>query len=94
MSELFDIPETLSPRLKWMRDNRIKTHHAPHMEEAPWMAIRLTEEHWKKQMSVSEAMEEECRLYDEAGELAEADTEDEAIVALAKKLNLKLWNEL
>jgi hypothetical protein len=27
MSDLFPIPETLSPRLAWMRENRVRTHY-------------------------------------------------------------------
>lgn len=81
-----------SPRVRWIKDHRFATHHAPHMEN-PWMAVRLTEDHVKRGLTVGEAMAEECRLYDEAGQIAEADTEEDAIVELAKKLNLKLWNE-
>ena len=81
MSDLFPIEETLSPRLKWMRENRIETYdnsEAWGEEPGTWIAtlavgnaLGLTACHW-----------------------ATAPTEDEAIVELAKKLNIKLWNEL
>jgi hypothetical protein len=44
MSDLFPIPETLSPRLAWMRENRVRTHFnqsfadAKDKEAQPWCA--------------------------------------------------------
>lgn len=75
MSELFQIEETLSPRLKWMRENQIETESDAfdaYTGEDRWIAYR----------------------YEDFGDNEFGDTEDEAIVALAKKLNVKLWNEL
>lgn len=88
--ELFQIDETLSPRLKWIAKNGILTHHADHLDEDPWMAIQPFEGH---KGNVGEIMAEWCGLYEECNAIGYGDTEDEAIVALAKKLNLKLWNE-
>jgi hypothetical protein len=81
MSELFDIPETLSPRLRWIREHKVRTHHAPWCEDEPWSA-------WTPANESPEGlpMDPEACGY--------CMTEDEAIVELAKKLNLKLWNEL
>ena len=43
MSELFDIDTVLqdSPRLAAIKSADIQTHHAPHMEEDPWLAIPM-----------------------------------------------------
>jgi hypothetical protein len=90
--ELFTIPETLSPRLLWIAANCILTHHAPHCPEAPWIAIQPFDGDRGKE--VGEIMAESCRLYDDADAIGYGQTEDEAIVSLAKKLNLRLWNEV
>jgi hypothetical protein len=44
MNDLFPIPETLSPRLAWMRENRVRTHFNQSFADAkdpellPWCA--------------------------------------------------------
>jgi len=76
MSELFDIPETLSPRLAWLKKHGIFTNSEffdDSDEEYRWGA-------WL----------EGCQDYLRTGH---GDTEDDALVDLAKKQNLKLWNE-
>ena len=71
MSELFDIPETKSPRLKWIDKHGV------------WVAeITLTG-------SITRWWEATA-----AGITTKGATEDEAIVNLAKKMGIKLWNEL
>jgi hypothetical protein len=37
---LFDLPESLSPRLSWMRDRRVRTHFSQHIGKGgdPWCA--------------------------------------------------------
>ena len=70
--ELFHVKESLSPRLAWMRENKIQTQKITHDSYPP-------HESWQAWVMFTMA--------------AFGDTEDEAIVALAKKLNLKLWNE-
>ncbi len=86
---LFDIPETPSPRLKWMRELSIQTldngdHCNPGDEDEfgnqlwRWVA-------WQGgKRTKSSVFADHCTGW--------GDTEDEAIVALAKKLNLPLWN--
>lgn len=78
--ELFEVEESLSPRLAWMQKHKIRTHHAPWVEEAPWSA-------WHPDNESEEGlpMDPEACGY--------GMNEDEAIVDLAKKLNIKLWNE-
>lgn len=70
MSELFDIPECKSPRLKWMERHhltiQITTNPPPNTYQA------------KHGMTV----------------IASGSTPDEALVAAAKSLNIRLWNEL
>lgn len=72
MNELFDMGECLSPRLRWMRDNGIRSYYNPDRTQA-WQAITT----WHG-VEVSER----------------GDTEDEALVAIALRLRIKLWNEL
>jgi hypothetical protein len=90
MTELFDIPESKSPRLQWIEDMGILTHRAPHMPE-PWMAIQPLEE--DKGKGIPTIMSESCRIYDDANLVGYGQTEDEAITNLAKNLGLRLWNE-
>ena len=84
---LFDIPETPSPRLKWMRDHQIEVidsglDHEPG-EECEITGNRLYR-FW--------AFQGGKRTKTETAE-AGGDTEDEAIANLTCKLNLRLWNE-
>ena len=87
---LFNIPETPSPRLKWMSALCIKTsdngdHLKPGDEDefgnplSRWVA-------WQGGKRTKSSAFWDHRT-------GWGDTEDDAIVALAKKLNLKLWNE-
>lgn len=43
MNTLFDLESVKqdSPRLQKIKELDIQTHHAPHMEEDPWMAIPM-----------------------------------------------------
>ena len=91
--DLFTIEPSNSPRLKWMELNKIKTHHAPHCEEYPWTAAALTNDHWKRGADIGEAMAEECVIYDNSGRIGYGKTELDALADLARKFNLKLWNE-
>jgi len=81
------IPETPSPRLKWMRDHQIEVidsglDHEPG-EECEITGNRLYR-FW--------AFQGGKRTKTETAE-AGGDTEDEAIANLTCKLNLRLWNE-
>lgn len=93
MSELFDIEESLSPRMKWvhgMKAGVMLTHYNADCEN-PWCAILVQTE--DKGKTIGLIMAESCRLYDEAGLYAEGSTEIDAMEELAVKNNLKLWNE-
>jgi hypothetical protein len=81
---LFDIPETPSPRLKWIAEKQVRTHH--HAQSEPAWSAWLPSQDFGPTWS---------GCYDPAQEddVGHGDTEDEAIVELARKLNLKLWNE-
>ena len=68
MSGLFpDLPEELSPRLKWMLKKNIKTIRR---EGGKWVAF-------KSETRFNNSDENEV----------------DAVIGLAKKLKLKLWNE-
>jgi hypothetical protein len=71
MSELFDIPESKSPRLIWMEANEITTQFLDQCIES-WSATC-----WKSGSFLT----------------GYGDTELDAITDMARKLNLKLWNE-
>lgn len=83
MSELFNIEETPSPRLVWMRLHKIRTHRSPSIPEGeePWVAWLPEDEHDDTGIPIDM---ESCGL---------GETEDEAIVALAKLKNIPLWNK-
>lgn len=89
---LFEVPTVLSPRLKWMASSGILTHHTEGFGETAWMALMPFDK--DKGKDIMTIFAESCRLYDESGQCQYGPTEDDAIVALAKKLNLKLWNEV
>lgn len=76
-----------------MEQHKVKTHHAPHCKDKPWTAAVLFLHHENKKMTVAEAMTLECRLYDEADRIGYGQTEVDACVDLARRMNLKLWNE-
>lgn len=83
MNELFDIEETPSPRLLWMRRHKVQTHRSPSIPEGgePWAAWMMDD---CDLGSVLPPSEEDCGL---------SETEDEAIVALAKIKRIPLWDE-
>jgi len=78
MSDLFEIPEQLSPRLKWMKEHDVHTDKCRYLQagEAPWSA-------WQGDMMKAMSFME----------ISTGETEDEAIVHLAKAMGWKLWNE-
>lgn len=78
---LLDVPQQLSPRLAWMRDHGVTTRKLPD----EWSNSECPETgEW---ISTWQATEEDSKGW------YGGDTEDEAIVALAKAKGLKLWNE-
>lgn len=79
MSELFDLPESKSPRLQWMERHGITVRrYGPHdcgkpgWQDNEWFAMGKVHLNY---------------------EIGYGDTEDEAITQLALKLGIKLWNE-
>lgn len=84
---LFDVPETLSPRLAWMQKHQIRTHHQPEMVDDldPWTAW-LPRHDWDENTPTCFALEHE-------GQVGYGQTEDAAIINLCVKENIRLWNE-
>jgi hypothetical protein len=72
MSELFDLPETKSPRLIWLEKHKIATLRGKPDSWAAWIIAKPTKA-------------DQIIGYGE--------TEDEAVVSLAIKLGIRLWNE-
>lgn len=85
--ELFQIDETLSPRLKWIRENRIEVVDAG-IDHEPGDTCPDTGQQLYRYHAF---LGGKCTKT--SARFGSGDTEDEAIVDLAKKLNLKLWNE-
>lgn len=90
--ELFPTPETLSPRLVWMRRHEIKTLHRDDLPEkaGQWEAYI-----GDYQTAVDKTINDtEARFYpDESPYLAWGETEEDAVLELAKNNQWKLWNE-
>jgi len=83
MSDLFPIEETLSPRLKWMRENDIDAQECEiHGYSFDRLVTRPQWVAWSKRKATKAVARYEF-----------GDTEDDAIVGLAKKLAIPLWNE-
>jgi hypothetical protein len=72
MTELFDIPETPSPRLRWMQRHHLTVESIT--GEGADNGNRYAARHG---MTV----------------IGKGATEDEALTAAAKSLNIRLWNE-
>ena len=82
MSELFDIEESLSPRLAWMREHGISVEDGgPSFH--PGDECELTGKTIYRYQASSPAFPVPLG----------GDTEMEAIEMMAAALNLKLWNE-
>lgn len=80
---LFAVPETLSPRLAWMRKHEIRTNFCESLKDSPWCA-------WLPEDD-----------FDDHGTIYNGDddsvgfglTKDDAVIKLAKKKGIRLWNE-
>lgn len=87
MSELFPIEETLSPRIKWMRHHQIEVVDSG-LDHEPGDQCEITGNRMYRFWAFQGGKQTKTQIAEAGG-----DTEDDAIVALAKKLNLKLWSE-
>jgi hypothetical protein len=76
MTELFETPETLSPRLAWMREHGISVHHQKWETSGGEITHRFKAVH----LPSGTVSIWEC-------------SEHDALVSLASKINLKLWNQ-
>jgi len=84
-SFLFNLPETLSPRLAWIQKHGIKTDWNDDAND--WVAVLPPKGEEGKTVG---------ELFADHGEYlpqAYGDTENEAIGGLAQLVGLKLWNE-
>lgn len=87
MSDLFPIEETLSPRLKWIRNHQIEIVDSG-LDHEPGDECEITGNRLYRFWALQGGKQTKTEISEAGG-----DTEDEAIVSLAKKMNLKLWNE-
>lgn len=86
MSELFEVPEQLSPRLAWFKNHNVKTHEWRNDPSDERTFSHLGFGRWVAYVGKFPNHEDE-------GCYAEGATEDEALVNLARGMNWKLWNE-
>ncbi len=97
MKDLFEIPESLSPRLLWLEKHGFLTHFYDGGEDelgdapSPWMALLPLEE--DKGKTIAEAMAGNCRVYDDLNLIGYGNTEAEAIELCAVLNKIRLWNE-
>lgn len=95
MSDLFPaLQPSLSPRLAWMQKHGICTWMNPCVDRPPWVAFRpfdegahgrITDDDW--------AIELWTPVWDSDTRSVEAETEDEALTALALAAGIRLWFE-
>jgi hypothetical protein len=91
VAELFSLPETLSPRLEWLREKNVQTKRFPFITPGdedefgndlfPWYA-------WTSGSHGETTFENSAPLNRAGG-----NTEQEAIRNLAVKREWRLWNE-
>lgn len=95
MSELFNIPPSLSPRLLWMQRHGICTWHQPDNDEAePWVAfIPETKDTFGRQPDNQATIDLWTPVWDNDERSQDGKTEDDALTALAVAANLRLWFE-
>jgi len=71
MSELFDIPESKSPRLQW------QDYHGITCVETD---LDLPKNRWQTMQSKTKT-------------IVRGPTQEDALIAISNKLNIKLWNQ-
>ena len=84
---LFDIPESPSPRLQWLRKHQIDIIDSG-IELEPGEECYITGKRLYRYWAFQGGKQTKTEIAEAGG-----DTEDEAIVNLAKKLSIPLWNE-
>ena len=76
---LFDIPEQLSPKMRWLRKYRVATHHAPHCEVSPWSAWFPSNDH--------------NGIPNDPDACGYGDSKEGAIVDLARRHGVPTWQD-
>lgn len=87
MSELFDIPESKSPRLLWMKRHGVKTRHEPTIAHPNGDWVAWTGNYGESLQAASEMSPGGCYL------IEWGDTEMDAICNLCTWNGWNLWNE-
>ena len=83
---LFDVPVCESPRLRWMKNHRVKTHEFTNDPSDERTLNHLGFSRWVAHVGRMPAHEDE-------GVYALGSTEDLALVSLAQGMGWRLWNE-
>lgn len=86
MNDLFKVPETLSPRLKWFKNHKVRTHEFIEDPSDPKTFNHCGFGRWLAYVGRMPNNEDE-------GTWSVGDTEDAALVRLSKMMGWKLWNE-
>lgn len=87
---LFPVVESLSPRIAWMRRHGVITFYcAPGRCPAVWLAGF---QRWWPELGGVDFFAQEAACNGDS-RLGEGDTEEDALVALARAAGLRLWNE-
>jgi hypothetical protein len=86
VKELFKMEKHLSPRLAWMKNHRIRTHEWKQVEGDHNTFSHLGFGRWVAYVGKMPDLEGE-------GNYCHGDTEDEAVVNLARANGWKNWNE-
>ncbi len=85
---LLDVPEMLSPRLRWMKEHGIHI-----IDNGPDVMMESENKEWREYRYCAHNGPNGQKQFGFDG-AAFGDTEDEALTSLAMKLGLKLWNEV
>lgn len=90
---LFDIPETKSPRLLWLKRHGFRAFECDSESSHPWVAIIPAEEH--AAMTIDEIMNDPdaSLFYIDAERMGYGYSQGEAIETCARLHGIKLWNE-
>lgn len=88
MTDLFQIEPTISPRLAWMKNHNVRTHEFKNDPKDERTCNHLGFGRWIAFVGKSVPPNEDSnRIW------CNGETEDEALVNLAKGMKWKLWNE-
>jgi hypothetical protein len=87
MNELFPTQESLSPKLKWMKEHGIATHYCANPYDDEW-------EPWSAFQGTWEQIEKEIVAMDDDGRFVTAMSEEEALWKLSQNLKIPFYKRI